>query len=539
MKLIKTTLLVLFSIQIFLFQPSHAMKNMIVAESDKKLKELKLKKLADGSLETILEVGDDHFLKARIDSKSLQYNSNQEMLENFTMEVPVILFLTDLSMNPTSHENVVLKMNLDMHLDKPRCVLPEKPLSFDHYEHFKNWLAQAYFERQVKFTYDFSIDLRKDSKRFVSFFQNIPSSYRLIGTHSIEGLKMGCTTCQPNVSYVSQRENKNETSITLSGQVSWKNEIYSISEHTEVFPHEVVSEVVFKEDFSKKFYSSQWIAQSLATKKMAYREFSESEESLWPSVPSSSYSILHQSPHHLEEIHHIGCWDGVTGAHLEIPADRQLMVESDPISVKENDLWELIVKDPSENRLYTVQYQYSKDVLLKKEKRLQEKNRALVLQKESEEKRILGTYLSNEINMLIDQCTAYQEETEGFWNKYKSKHGHMFSNNKEKIEEDQPLGNSSASFIESKKANHLKELIWKFALSGNDEKLLYIPRWGGDICWSHLKPCVLEVTEGTSFFFSRLEGLRLLQMTLGMKLKEYENISGHKHSRAKELDNIL
>ena len=119
-------------------------------------KPLQLTKGSGNTLEKILGVGNDIFLKVGVGLDSAQAPLNREQ-----REVPVRLFFTDCTFCPISHTAVDFNVKVDCEPINPTCIFPGKPQSFDSCEHFTNWLNQGCFMQKNMITYNFPVDVQK------------------------------------------------------------------------------------------------------------------------------------------------------------------------------------------------------------------------------------------------------------------------------------------------------------------------------------------------------------------------------------------
>lgn len=323
-------------------------------EVQKRTSVLQLAKGVGNSLEAPLGTGVNVLLKMSIDLEGLK-NTDQEH-----PKVPVKFFLTDFTSSPINHPAVDFQVKVDCEVTPLKCVLPNKPESFDNYTQFKKWMKQGYFTNQVNICYDFHIDLQKLAPSLAQhLFFLPPQGYHFIGTHAIDNTKIIPERCVPNISYISQRGNTNATIVTLGGILYLNKKPYPIENHQQVFPHQKVSEIVFKQDRKNKFYHHQWIAQSEIISKITYKECSNKLAKLWPEIPSGDYSIVQREPGDKEAIVHLVCINGLTGEVIDITHDDKIFFLFSEARDSENGLLqELIVRD-RENQLYITQYNIS------------------------------------------------------------------------------------------------------------------------------------------------------------------------------------
>ncbi|MBL8677189.1 MAG: hypothetical protein JNJ47_07220, partial [Alphaproteobacteria bacterium] len=339
-------------------QTTYAMDEILKYETRKSSPGIQLKKVTDDELESVLGTGNDVLLKMRMSLKALKTPIGKEQ-----MEVPVQLFLTDFVSSPINHPAIDLNIKVDCESTSPTCVLPHKPASFDSYAQFADWLSQGYFTNQLKVTYNFHLDIHKSAPSLVEhLFSVLPEGYHFIGTHVLDNVIIKSTQCVPQVTYSSKRGNTNETTASLGGIFYLDSYVYSIDDHYQIFPHQMIEKIVCKRDKTKKFYSHKWLAQSEVTTKATYEEFPKHQIQNWPGAPSESYSLLQQKPGDLEEIEHLACWDGISGEDVDISDGKVFLIDCDVTNKKEAQFLESIVKD-TDGKLYTIHYQYSEKEL--------------------------------------------------------------------------------------------------------------------------------------------------------------------------------
>ena len=338
-------------------------KEIVVKKKEQKIPSgIQLSQGSNNTLEAILGTGNNVLLKMSMSLKALKTPLDKE-----NQEIPVRLFLTDFTSSPTSHPAVDFKVKVDCEETTPFCILPDKPQAFDSYAQFTDWLHQGYFTNQLRITYDFYIDVHKSAPLLAqNLFAVSLGGYHFIGTHAIYNAVINPDQCVPQVTYASQRGATNATTATLGGTLYCNNEAAPITNDCQIFPHQIVDEIIFKRDETKKFYSHKWMAQSEVTSKVTFEEFPKNQIQNWPNAPSGTYSLLKQQPGDLEEIQHIACWDGNSGEEIDISDGKTFLIVCEEINKPDSQLLESIVKGDTGN-MYTVHYQYSKTEKIKKE----------------------------------------------------------------------------------------------------------------------------------------------------------------------------
>jgi hypothetical protein len=404
-----------------------AMDSISKPEEQSKPSGIQLSKGADYTLEAVLGTGNNVLLKLSMDLRALKRPIEKSQLEKGKLEVPFRLFLTDFTSTPTAHPTVNLKAEVDCESTSPTYTLIDKPAPFDSYGQFVGWLKKGYFSNWINLTYDFQVDVQKSAPSLAQYIFAVMPSYRFLGTHVVENSTIQPDRCTPKITYVSERGNINKTTITLSGTLYLNEKSYPIEDHQQIFLHPIIDQVVFKSDETKRFYSHQWIAKSEATTKVTYEEFPSQLIQSWPNAPVGSYSILMKKPDDLEGIRHLACWDGVTGKEVDISDGRMFLMDCEAINkaklVEGAKFIETIVKDEAE-QLYTVRYEYPKEVEQRKIRALQQE---FLLEKQELSKRepligecidmYKGLWAQNDVNQttrdLIRRLSEFYQRRNG------------------------------------------------------------------------------------------------------------------------------
>ncbi|MCE3231158.1 MAG: hypothetical protein K0R52_1086 [Alphaproteobacteria bacterium] len=317
---------------------------------------MQLNKGAGNTLESVLGTGNNVMLKMSMDLKDLE-----TPLGIGQPELPVRLFLTDFMSSPTQHPPVNFRVKVRCESTQPTCTLPNKPMSFDSYDQFTDWLNQGYFTNQIKVTYDFHVDIQQSAPSLAQhLFFVPPGGYHFTGIYPLENATMKPTQCVPQAVWSSKRGDENTTTVTLGGIFYLNDRPYPVDAHSQAFPHPVVEEIIFKRDNTRQFYTHKWLARSEVTARVTYREFPDGQARNWPNAPCAIYSLLKDKPDGLEEINHLGCWDGSNGNEVDISGGRVFSVVCEAINKPrgDNEFQESIIKDDARN-LYTVRYQYT------------------------------------------------------------------------------------------------------------------------------------------------------------------------------------
>lgn len=322
------------------------------ADEQKPLSGMQLAKGAGDTLEAPLGTGSNALLKISMDLKDLRRCTEHERVD-----VPVRLFLTDFTSAPTNHPPFNFQVKVDCELTPLKCVLPDKLTSFDSHAQFTQWLEQGYFTNQVSITYDFQVDVQKSAPSLAQhLFFLPPNGYRFIGTHLIDNPKIIPDSCEPKISYISERGDINATTVTLGGILYLHKKSYSIEDHKQVFPHRMIEEKILKIDKTKKFYHHQWVALSEVIAKFSYEEFPNNKLSHWLSPPSEIYTIVRQEPRNKHQIEHLFCTSGSTGGNIDIKTSNTVFkVVCGEINGEGININEAIVKD-SKKILYHMKY---------------------------------------------------------------------------------------------------------------------------------------------------------------------------------------
>lgn len=319
-----------------------------------KLDKASVMQLAPGESDTLeapIGTGNNVILKISMNLKSLRKPIEQE-----SIEVPVQLFLTDFTARPTNQPPVELQVKVDCDSTPLKCILPDKPISFDNYAQFIDWLEQGYFTNQVGITYDFHLDPQEIAPSLTQHLFFLPrGGFRFIGTYIIENPRMLPDCRVPHVSYDSQRGNVNTTIATLGGIFYLNDKPYPIEALQQIFPHRLIQEKIFQKDSSKRLYYRKWISFSEITSKVTYEEFPIHRVRDWINVPSEKYSVVRQSPGDKENIKHIACFDGSTGKAIDLSnsEERFQLISTEP-RVEGPNMQEAIVK--GDERCYIMHY---------------------------------------------------------------------------------------------------------------------------------------------------------------------------------------
>ena len=239
--------------------------------------------------------------------------------------IPAYLFLTDYQRCPTKHAPISLQVAINC--ESTPYSLPNKPPSFDSYDEFASWLKagwldERYLSNQLKVTYNFLVNVHQQAPSLVEHLSILAENYRFVGNHIIDNFievqPEQNIECIPYIFYTSHRGDVNMTTVTLGGIVYLDGCPYPIDNHHQTFPHLVVEETILERDRTQRFYSHQWIAQSQIKVMITYRAFPKSQIKNWPDAPSEIYSLLRTRHDELQYIHHIQCWDGVSGQKFDI-----------------------------------------------------------------------------------------------------------------------------------------------------------------------------------------------------------------------------
>jgi hypothetical protein len=342
---------VLFTVSVLVSKLAYCLEETSDSLPTKKSSTIQLQKVTDDTLGAILGTGNNALLKIDMDLKSLK-----EPVEHDFLEVPVRLYLTDFASNPTSHKPIQLSIKVDCEQTPLVYVLPEKPSSFESYNHFSDWLNRAYFTYENRIAYDFHVDVNQVAPSLVEQLYVVASDgYRFAGTYAIHNTRIMPDDCSPKVSYVSQRGNAKTTTATLGGNIYLNKKPYPINDHHQAFPHPRIEQKVFKKDETKKFYHHDWLAQSQITVKETYQDFPNTLIKEWPNPPSETYSLLRQKPADLKRVSHISCMDGITGASVDIPDGKIFLIDIEDISENASGFMESIVTD-EEGKLFIMRY---------------------------------------------------------------------------------------------------------------------------------------------------------------------------------------
>jgi len=106
-------------------------------------------------------------------------------------------------------------------------------------------------------------------------------------------------------------------------------------------------------------------------------------------APYGSYSLVQQKPGDLKEIYHLGCWDGASGADVDILDGKIFSIVCEAPHKEGSNFLESIVKDNT-GKLYTLRYQCVEKEKLKKiaSKAQKEKEMALLQHEKMKKARI-------------------------------------------------------------------------------------------------------------------------------------------------------